>query len=132
MNFQFKLRKGKKRSTIISELRFGSNIRIRLSTSYVIPTQSVKFWDVKLQLIKIPNDILGADTINKKLNTIRLGVYSEFSDLEINSIMNVRELKEKLGLELLDNFLMKFRIAHNDLLNAVLLCERKDNKYKQQ
>ncbi len=132
MNFQFKLRKGKKRSTIISELRFGSNIRIRLSTPYVIPTQSVKFWDVKLQLIKIPNDILGADTINKKLNTIRLGVYSEFSDLEINSIMNVRELKEKLGLELLDNFLMKFRIAHNDLLNAVLLCERKDNKYKQQ
>ena len=36
MNFQFKLRKGKKRTTIISELRLGSNIRIRLSTPYVI------------------------------------------------------------------------------------------------
>ncbi|PTM07979.1 MAG: hypothetical protein DA407_09245 [Bacteroidetes bacterium] len=98
MNFQFKLRNGKKSTTIISELRLGSNVRIRLSTPYAIPYQSIKFWDTKRQLIKIPNDILEADNINKKLNDIRLKVYSEFSDLEIKSANNIEELKEKLRI----------------------------------
>ena len=98
MNFQFKLRKGKKRATIISELRLGSNIRIRISTPYAIPAQSIKFWDAKRQLIKTPNDILEADCINEKLNVIRLKVYSDFSHLEKQSPINIKELKDKLYL----------------------------------
>ena len=68
MNFQFKLRNGKNGSTIISELRFGSDIRIRLATPYIIPSKSIKYWDDTKQLIKLPNDILDDAHINNKLS----------------------------------------------------------------
>ncbi len=35
MNFQFKLRDGKKGASLISELRFKSDIRIRLATPWI-------------------------------------------------------------------------------------------------
>ncbi|MCF6294269.1 MAG: site-specific integrase [Flavobacteriaceae bacterium] len=98
MNFQFKLRNGKKGATIISELRFGKNIRIRLATSFIIPIQSIKYWDNNKQLIKLPNDILNGDQINKSLNEIRTKVYSEFSIYGQDKYLDKKALQEKLSL----------------------------------
>jgi len=98
MNFQFKLRKGKKGATIISELRFGKNIRIRKATSFAIPIQSIKYWDTSKQLIKLPNDILNCDKINNSLNEIRTKAYSEFSVFSQENYIDKKTLEEKLDL----------------------------------
>lgn len=97
MIFRFKLRKGKKGATIISEFRLGKEIRIRLVTPFVIPIHSVKYWDVKMQLIKLPNDILNCDFINNRLNEIRTQVYSEFSKIVTSGNVDEKLLKEKLN-----------------------------------
>mgnify|MGYP000285679689 CR=1 FL=1 len=97
MNFQFKLRNGKKNATIICELRFGKNIRIRKSTSFVIPIQSIKYWDSNKQLLKLPNDILNGDYINNSLNELRTNVYSELSSLSQDIYINKKILQDKLN-----------------------------------
>jgi Phage integrase SAM-like domain len=97
MNFQFKLRKGKKKFTIISELRYGNNKRIRLATPCAIHNQSVKYWDSNKALLKHPNDILDSNYINNRLNEIRTRVYSDLMVLDINTL-NQDLLKEKLRL----------------------------------
>lgn len=98
MNFQFKLRNGKNGCTIISELRFGTHIRIRLATTFVIPSKSIKYWDDNKQLIKLPNDILNADYINIKLNEIRTEVYAKLSVHENDYSLDQYIIKEKLRL----------------------------------
>jgi len=97
MNFQFKLRKGKKKFTIISELRCGNNKRIRLATPCAIQNQSVKYWDTNKELLKSPNDISDSNYINNRLNEIRTRVYSDLMVLDINTI-NQDLLKDKLRL----------------------------------
>lgn len=96
MKFQFKLRNGKKGSSIISELRIGTEIRLRLTTPFVIPVHSVKYWDKKTQLLKIPNDILNSDLINKRLNEIRTQVYYEFSKTVDSGIFDKEFLNNRL------------------------------------
>jgi integrase len=94
MVFTFKLRQGKKSATIIAELRLGSKLRIRQSTSFSIPITSVKYWDSKVQLIKVPNDILDSDHINIQLNKIRTLVYSELSNFSENK--KAEEIKSRI------------------------------------
>lgn len=96
MNFKFKLRKGKSKATIISELRYGTNIRIRLATPYSLSITSTKYWNPKNQLLKIPNDILEAEQINNYLNTARTKVYTEFSKNALNFITDKNEITKKL------------------------------------
>lgn len=95
MVFSFKLREGKTKTTIIAELRIGTNIRIRQATQFTIPKSSIKYWDSKIQLIKIPNDILDSDNINIQLNKIRTLVYSELSSLIKNSNIDISVLKQR-------------------------------------
>lgn len=97
MNYRFKLRKGKKGATIISEFRLGKEIRIRLATPFVVPIHSIKYWDVNLQLLKLPNDILDSDFVNNRLNEIRSQVYSEFSKIVNSGDFDKKLLKEKLN-----------------------------------
>jgi integrase len=94
MVFTFKLRQGKKSATIIAELRLGSKLRIRQSTSFSIPITSIKYWDSKIQLIKVPNDILDSDHINIQLNKIRTLVYSELPNISENK--NAGEIKRRI------------------------------------
>lgn len=96
MVFTFKLRQGKRNATIIAELRLGSKLRIRQSTPFSIPISSVKYWDSKIQLIKVPNDILDSDHINIQLNKIRTLVYSELSKIRENKNINTWEIKSKI------------------------------------
>ena len=97
MNFQFKLRIGKKGATIFCELRFGKKIRIRKATSFVIPVQSIKYWDINKQLLKLPNDILNGDQINNNLNELRTKVYSEFSSYSQEGYLDKIALQNKLN-----------------------------------
>ena len=49
-------------------------------------------------------------------------------------VYDTREIKKEIIVNWITDLfiLVVFLIAGNDLLNAVLLCERKDNKFKQQ
>ena len=98
MNFQFKLRNGKKAVTIISELRFGRTIRVRLATPYNIPIKSIKYWDFNKQLLKLPNDIINSVQINNNLNEFRTKVYSEFSIYGQDNYISKNAIQEKLSL----------------------------------
>ena len=96
MNFKFKLRKGKSKATIISELRYGTNIRIRIATPYSLSINSAKYWHPKNQLLKIPNDILEANQINNYLNLTRTKIYTEFAKNTSISIADKNQITEKL------------------------------------
>lgn len=97
MNFQFKLRKGKRRCAIIAELRYGKNIRIRKSTEHSLPLQSVKYWDQKKERIKSPNDIFNFEDINVDLLEIRSKVYRAFKNLNQSNRLSNANLSQELG-----------------------------------
>lgn len=103
MNFKFKLRKGKSKATIISELRYGTNIRVRIATPYSLLITSAKYWHPKNQLLKIPNDILEADQINNYLNITRTKIYAEFTQINSNSIADKNQITEKLRQIILES-----------------------------
>lgn len=84
MGTSFKLRKGKKVNTILVDLRYGRNIRVRCSTSISIKKGSEKYWNAKKGRIKIPNDIHNASKINEKLIDYEVQFEKAIQDLEIN------------------------------------------------
>ena len=93
MVFRFKLRKGKKGSTIIAELRSGTNIRIRQATPFIIPTNSIKYWDTSNQIVKVPNDLPESTEINVRLSEIRTEIYTSVPKKLTDKNTSTSELK---------------------------------------
>jgi len=60
----FKIRKGKKKSTIYLSVQNGREFRLRQSTSLSIPTESIKYWNEKTGRIKNLSDISNYELIN--------------------------------------------------------------------
>jgi integrase len=119
MTFQFKLRKGKNGFTIISELRYGKNLRIRIATTCVIPIKSTKYWDRNIELLKFPNDILDSVPINNTLNLIRSKVYADLMSLDTTTI-NQDQLKEKLRLIIKPDINVEVSNTKNEASKIVL------------
>lgn len=84
MRTNFKLRKGEKVNSILIDLRYGRNIRVRCSTSLIIKKGSEKYWSSNRCRIKHPNDIHNADDINKKLSNYEIKIEDVIQDLEKN------------------------------------------------
>ena len=126
MNLQFKLRKGKKKFTIISELRCGNNKRIRLATPCAIQNHSVKYWDPNKELLKSPNDISDSNYINNRLNEIRTTVYSDLMVLDINTT-DQDLLKDKLRLIINPVKYVEKSIIEEQKSNVVLECKFRGN-----
>lgn len=81
MTTHFKLRKGKKRNTILMDFRNGKEIRYRTSTGLRIRKGSEKYWDKKKGRIKKPNDLNNSDFINNKLREFEYEVEKSISIL---------------------------------------------------
>lgn len=87
MRTNFKLRKGRKVNTILIDLRYGRNIRVRCTTSLTIKKGSEKYWNAKNGRIKHPNDIFDADEINKKLRNYEIEFEEAIQELEKNGYL---------------------------------------------
>jgi integrase len=82
MQTTFKLRKGKKKNTILLDFRHGRNIRVRYSTSQDFNLGSEKYWDSKKGRIKSPNDIKNFQFINQQLREIENEIERDIASLE--------------------------------------------------
>ncbi len=120
MNFQFKLRNGKKKCTIIAELRYGKNIRIRKSTEHSFPLYSEKYWDQTKECIKSPNDIFNYEEINVALLDIRTKIYKIFKDLKERNKISHNNLSYELSKIINPNKLIKSNGLNTQDLKSVL------------
>ncbi|PKQ46086.1 tyrosine-type recombinase/integrase [Confluentibacter flavum] len=87
MRTNFKLRNGAKVNTILIDLRYGRNIRVRCTTALIIKKGSEKYWNAKRCRIKQPNDIYNADEINKKLKNYESDIEEIIENLENKNIL---------------------------------------------
>ncbi|WP_179020583.1 tyrosine-type recombinase/integrase [Winogradskyella forsetii] len=115
MVFRFKLRKGKKGATIIAELRSGTNLRIRQATQFVIPQNSIKYWDTTNQMVKIPNDIPESTEINVRLSKIRTDIYASVPKRLADKNTGKAKLKE---------------IVNNIICPCIINESKRDNETK--
>jgi hypothetical protein len=104
MRKNYTIRKGKKTSTIVINLRNG-DYRFRKNTPIQIPTHLIKEWDSKQQRFKLPSKLSNAIKINTKLNQLSsmidsvieyfYGSQTTYKNLEVN----LNEVFSKLFFE---------------------------------
>lgn len=94
MRANFKLRKGIKINTILLDLRFGREIRVRYSTNLTIKKGSEKYWDKSKCRIKIPNDILDYELINNELRQYENEIENSINNLTINGKLSQKNLEQ--------------------------------------
>ena len=104
----FKIRKGRKKSTVYLQIQKGREFRLRHSTNFSIDNSSLKYWDSKRGRIKNLSNILDAEYINERLYDI---------DKKIND-----------GIYDLYNKKMLDKLSCNKLIESVL--NNKKNKTK--
>ena len=89
MNLNFKIRKGKKDSSIILELNSFNSIRVRVSTKFKIPNNKLNYWNKSKGRLKVPNNINNSGIINDALNE-----YDKQIMLKLERLYNLNELNE--------------------------------------
>jgi site-specific recombinase XerD len=97
MNLNFKIRRGKKDSSIILELNSSNSIRVRVTTKLKIPNSSLNYWNKNKCRLKIPNNINNSEIINDTLNE-----YEKQIMLKFQIYYNSGELNEASAKKLVD------------------------------
>ena len=98
MHLKFKLRKGKKDSSIIIELNSINSIRVRVTTKFKIPNSlTKKNWDKDKGRLKILSVVNNSDIINDALEE-----YEKQIILKLQSLYNTNELNTISAQKLVD------------------------------
>ena len=98
MHLKFKLRKGKKDSSIIIELNSINSIRVRVTTKFKIPNSlTKKNWDKDKGRLKILSVVNNSDIINDALEE-----YEKQIMLKLQSLYNTNELNTISAQKLVD------------------------------
>lgn len=117
----FKIRKGRKKSTVYLQIQKGREFRLRHSTNFSIDNSSLKYWDSKRGRIKNLSNILDAEYINERLYDIDKKINDGIYDL-YNKKMLDKLSCNKLIESVLNNKKTKQNKNRNDG-QSIVVCE---------